>query len=159
MITFLYVIGGEDPPYKIGIATDLRMSVEFSSREKAIGSENKIHSALGANRKSGEWFDYPLGEIEQCIASLGLVCVSYPIIHPKSGSIARHNRVRSWRRSRALSREALAELSGFSESVIRGFENGYRRGQKPEHTQIQEAAWRRYGLALAAIDAGLKPLV
>lgn len=79
-------------------------------------------------------------------------------INPAPADPPRHTRALAWRKSLDLGRVELAALTGFSVSVIRDFEAGSRRGQKPEHAAIDEASWRRYGLACAALDAGLKPL-
>lgn len=73
---------------------------------------------------------------------------------PKARAVAAF----AWRRNMGFSRADLAELSGFSESLIRDFEAGTRRGKSPEHRGIDEASWRRYGLACAAIEADLEPL-
>ncbi len=71
---------------------------------------------------------------------------------------ARHEKARAWRKSKGLTIADLAELTGFSVSVIADMERGSRRGQKPEHATIEETSWLRFGLACAAIDNGLDPL-
>jgi predicted transcriptional regulator len=62
----------------------------------------------------------------------------------------RHIAARQWRETRQISRKQLAEMSGFSASSIQDYETGYRRGHRAE--TIPETAWRRYALALAALD-------
>jgi len=64
---------------------------------------------------------------------------------------------RAWRESQGLSRAKLARWIGFSASQIQDYEEGARRGKKKaEEAAISDAAWLRYGLACAALAAGLK---
>lgn len=55
---------------------------------------------------------------------------------------------RRWRESMGLSRAAAAELTGYNETSIREFENGFTtRGKEP----VSERALARYKLACAAV--------
>jgi DNA-binding transcriptional regulator YiaG len=68
-----------------------------------------------------------------------------------------HIAARAWRESQGLSRAKLARWIGFSASQIQDYEEGARRGKKKaEEAVISDAAWLRYGLACAALSAGLK---
>jgi ribosome-binding protein aMBF1 (putative translation factor) len=68
-----------------------------------------------------------------------------------------HIAARAWRESQGLSRAKLAQWIGFSASQIQDYEEGARRGKKKaEEAVISDAAWLRYGLACAALSAGLK---
>ena len=68
-----------------------------------------------------------------------------------------HIAARAWRESQGLSRAKLARWIGFSSSQIQDYEEGARRGKKKaEEAVISDAAWLRYGLACAALSAGLK---
>jgi predicted transcriptional regulator len=68
-----------------------------------------------------------------------------------------HIAARAWRKSLGLSRVELARRIGFSPSQIQDYEEGARRGKKKaEEAAISDAAWLRYGLACAALSAGLK---
>lgn len=62
-----------------------------------------------------------------------------------------HQRAKQWRLSIGLSRRALGELTGFSAGSIATFEAGRQAGGRP----IDAAAFRRYRMACAAIQAGL----
>jgi predicted transcriptional regulator len=67
-----------------------------------------------------------------------------------------HIAARAWRKSLGLSRVELARRIGFSPSQIQDYEEGARRGKKAGEAAISDAAWLRYGLACAALSAGLK---
>lgn len=68
-----------------------------------------------------------------------------------------HIEARAWRLALGLSRAELARRIGFSPSQIQDYEEGARRGKKKaEEAVISDAAWLRYGLACAALSAGLK---
>jgi transcriptional regulator with XRE-family HTH domain len=62
----------------------------------------------------------------------------------------------AWRVALGLSRAKLAEAIGFSPSQIQDYEQGARRGKQGADAAISDAAWLRYGLACAALSAGLK---
>ena len=67
-----------------------------------------------------------------------------------------HIAARAWRKSLGLSRSQLALRIGFSPSQIQDYEEGARRGKRAAEAAISDAAWLRYGLACAALSAGLK---
>lgn len=75
-------------------------------------------------------------------------------ITPAAADPDRPSRALAWRRSKGLTRADLAQLTGYSPSVIADMEAGARRGKAPQHAAIDEAAWLRYALACAAIEAG-----
>ena len=72
-----------------------------------------------------------------------------PAVYPHSAALA-------WRVALGLSRAKLAEAIGFSPSQIQDSEQGARRGKQGADAAISDAAWLRYGLACAALSAGLK---
>ena len=72
-----------------------------------------------------------------------------PAVYPHSAALA-------WRKERGLSRAALARWIGFSPSQIQDYEQGARRGKQGADAAISDAALLRYGLACAALSAGLK---
>ena len=59
----------------------------------------------------------------------------------------------AWRVRMKLTRKDLARLSGYSASMIQDYEQGRRRGKPEADGAISDAAWLRYALALAAIEA------
>ena len=63
----------------------------------------------------------------------------------------------AWRKRMKLSRVALSKVLGYSTSTIQEYEEGRRRGKPENVATISPAHWRRYALALAAIEAGLDP--
>jgi hypothetical protein len=72
---FVYVIGSEDGPKKIGIAKSIQkrlgqikcgspnavsiLAERSMSRQVAFAVEHLVHAVLGKHRLSGEWFDVP----------------------------------------------------------------------------------------------------
>lgn len=65
-----------------------------------------------------------------------------------------HQRALIWRKEKMqLSRRRLAELSGYSTSFIADAETGIDRGGP---APLKAESMRKYTLACAAIDAGLK---
>jgi len=70
-------------------------------------------------------------------------------------SVFPHLEALAWRKRMKLSRDALAAKSGFSRSQIIDYEAGGRRGKSASDAAISDAAWARYAMACAAIEAGL----
>jgi predicted transcriptional regulator len=63
-----------------------------------------------------------------------------------------HQRAKAWRERRKLTREQLAELSGYTTSMIYKFEAGFQR-PGIEHSEF---VMQRYRLVCAGIDAQLR---
>ncbi len=61
-------------------------------------------------------------------------------------------KARWWREARGLTRNDLAQLTGFSESSIRNFEAGY---QNTPDRPITDEAWQRYRQACASVAVGV----
>lgn len=83
-VTYLYVIGAEDGPVKIGITSSLtsRMAMiqtgcpfpavlwfvwPIFSREDAAMHERTIHAVYREKRLAGEWFDIPSSQGREAI--------------------------------------------------------------------------------------------
>lgn len=66
-------------------------------------------------------------------------------------SISEHERARQWRKRIGLTRRALSELTGFSLGSIQTFEAGKQGNGDP----IDPAAFHRYKMACASVQAGL----
>lgn len=65
--------------------------------------------------------------------------------------IPEHQRAKQWRIRLGLSRRALSELTGFSPGAIATFELGRQSTGQP----IDPAAFQRYRMTCAAVQAGL----
>ena len=80
--------------------------------------------------------------------------------YPQGVGLARtrepHLKALAWRERLGLTRNELARLSGVSVSQIRDYEGGTRRGKAGTKACIRDAAWKRYALVCAAVEAGLK---
>ena len=66
--------------------------------------------------------------------------------------LPRWKAARDWRMRRGWLRSELAAMTGYSLGRIQDFEAGFTRGSGEP---ITDAAWKRYQLVCAAIDAGL----
>lgn len=90
MVSYLYIIGSDQPPYKVGISKnpDARLKalqtghpyplkihhrIETpANRTKLL--ETAIHRNLKHNRQTGEWFDLPL---ERLLLEVEFVMIRY----------------------------------------------------------------------------------
>ena len=90
MSSYIYIIGSEKPPYKIGISKDpekrlrniqtghphrlriLELRETDSKKTKLL--ESVIHKHLSNYRMTGEWFDIPL---EQAILQVDFALIRY----------------------------------------------------------------------------------
>ena len=64
-----------------------------------------------------------------------------------------YEKCRRWREANRYTRRQLSDLTGFSESSINDFENGFVKGDNAR--PVSAAAMRRYRLTLAAVANGL----
>lgn len=83
---FIYVIGGNEPPYKVGRAgnTSRRLAEIQTGNPSPLTvvmsaetiypaqHEQAVHSALAAHRLSGEWFSCDLGIVHAALKDVGL---------------------------------------------------------------------------------------
>lgn len=69
-----------------------------------------------------------------------------------SRSIQQAGQAKAWRQRRGLTHEQLAELSGYTLSMIYKFEAGFQR-PGIEHSEF---VWQRYRMVCAGIEAQLR---
>ena len=89
--TFLYVIGADDGPVKIGISNNpvgrlaaiqtgcpFKVSLWFvralPTRDRAVMHERAIHNDYRSHRTSGEWFDF---DVDQGIEAIEIEVDTY----------------------------------------------------------------------------------
>lgn len=174
MTCYVYVIGPDGGPYKIGFATNLRsrlqglqtgnhlpLACHFAARDDcAPGTERKLHERFAASRLSGEWFSADLDHIREAFVSLGLTVTDYPIglpSGPEFGPIsdedvetlltgkATPELFERWRKSQGLNRSKASEALGVSRNMPERYETG--KAVIPVYV----------ALACAALSLGLKP--
>lgn len=173
---FLYVIGCEPGPKKIGIALDpkrrlnslrggspvdiqLLLSVDTGDR-CARDVERAAHAALADKRLRGEWFDISMSEAETIV---GLAIEGAPMPRP-SAELDSHEDVvppllcRAARKMLGLSQDELAKAVGVSDRTIHGFEKGQGRIARPTQLAIRKVLEAR-GVRFIAAEGELGVLV
>lgn len=73
-------------------------------------------------------------------------------------TLARASAARQWRETRGYTREALADLSGWSKESLLDMETGHRHASKDaRYYAVRANVYRRYALTLAGLDSDKKP--
>lgn len=151
-IGFIYAIEAGEA-IKIGFSGDPvrrcgALNTASATRHTLLGTmpgtrtgERAVHDKCYASRLNGEWFSKS-PEVMEFVGTLT------PYEEKKVASPAQ-----IWRKSKGLTREKLATLTGYSQTAIVDFEHGERRGKVGKYAVIDANAWLRYRLACAALDA------
>ena len=134
---YVYVIGGKEPPYKIGraknpkarlselgCASPVALSIWHTVECGPHGGrqvEQKAHQLLAEHRLSGEWFDRLL---QECVAAVDTALETLVRPRPKLLSGMEPDDLRAWRAERGLSQRKLAEAIGYHWRTIQEYEKG-----------------------------------
>lgn len=147
---YLYVIGSDKPPYKIGYSSDpigrlrqlqtgspAQLECHFAAKDDcAPRYEKQMHTELARCRTVGEWFDAPIDTIINLALSLGLMrhnvngrkpeCLVLPETDLASllSGVCDAELFRKWRESLRLSRLGAAELLGMGRNQPQRYEDG-----------------------------------
>lgn len=147
---YVYVIGGIDPPVKIGtsvrprsrlyeiqtgsaLKVDILAAIRFDSSDAAILAESEVHHRFRQHCVRGEWFNVRADEAIsaiQAIAALPHIGMSVAISSCQS------------RAARALlgwSREVLADKAEIAERTLIDFERGAREPNRATLRAIETA--------------------
>lgn len=151
MSTYVYVIGPDEGPYKIGFAANLRsrhsglqsgnhtrLVCHFAAADEcAPKRERELHERFAAQRLLGEWFNVPLSEIRSAFKSLGLEPIDLPIgvaqtIEPIPDDEVEElfrgrctpERFSMFRKAMGLNRSQAAEALGLSRNMPAKYEAG-----------------------------------